>query len=151
MKKKYIAAAGSLLLAAGLLTRCTKTETITETITETVTDTIIQTEIDTLFLDPSLVAEGKEIFRHDTFGDEAFWSGVLHLDKAILGEANGGYGDGVSPATALVVGLKVDAEALPSEVVSAIQAGQVDLEDPATTVELLRLNSVVGVLSLIHI
>ncbi|EAR16148.1 hypothetical protein [Robiginitalea biformata] len=145
MKKKYIAAAGSLLLAAGLLTRCTKTETITETITETVTDTIIQTEIDTLFLDPSLVAEGKEIFRHDTFGDEAFWSGVLHLDKAILGEANGGYGDGVSPATALVVGLKVDAEALPSEVVSAIQAGQVDLEDPATTVELLRLNSVVGV------
>ena len=91
------------------------------------------------------MAEGKEIFRHDTFGDEAFWSGVLHLDKAILGEANGGYGDGVSPATALVVGLKVDAEALPSEVVSAIQAGQVDLEDPATTVELLRLNSVVGV------
>ncbi len=131
-----------LFFVVGFFASCTKTRTITETITET--DTIIQTSVDTLHLDPILVVEGKEIFRHDTFGDEAFWSGILHIDKAISGENNGGYGDGVSPATALAVGLKVDSEALPSEVVSAIQAGDVDLDDPATTVELLRLNSVVG-------
>ena len=60
-----------------------------------------------------LVRDGKQIFRFDTFGDEDFWSGLLHIDKAIAGAANGGFGDGVSPKTALSVGLKVDAEALP--------------------------------------
>jgi len=93
----------------------------------------------------SLVQEGKQIFRFDTFGDEAFWSGVLHLDKAIAGAANGGYGPGVSPNTALAVGLKVDAEALPPEVVAGIQSGAVRLDDPATTLALLKLNAVVGV------
>src|SRR6188508_1161937 len=58
-----------------------------------------------------LVNEGKNIFRFDTFGDEEFWSGLLHIDKAIAGAANGGFGSGVSPRTALAVGLKVDAEA----------------------------------------
>lgn len=116
---------------------CKKTKVIIETITETITDT--------LHLDPALVAEGKQIFRYDTFGDEAFWSDVLHIDKAVIGEKQGGYGPGVSPVTALSVGLKVDAEALPAEVVDAISAGEVDLEDPATTIELLRLNAVVGV------
>lgn len=95
-------------------------------------------------LDPTLVAEGKDIFRFDTFGDEAFWTDVLHIDKAILGNANGGYGAGVSPATALSVGLKVDAEALPASVVTSINNGEVDLDDPATTVALLKLNAVVG-------
>ena len=70
--------------------------------------------LDKPVLDPALVAEGKEIFRFDTFGDEGFWTDVLHIDKAILGDANGGFGSGVSPATALAVGLKVDAEALPA-------------------------------------
>lgn len=135
----------ALLLILPLLTFCTRTETITETITETVTDTIIQTETDTLLLDPILVSEGREIFRYDTFGDEAFWSGILHIDKAIMGQANGGFGDGVSPATALAVGLKVDAEALPADLVTAIQAGAVDLNDAAATLTLLKLNSVVGV------
>lgn len=145
MKTNRVFQHAALLLIFPLLTFCTRTETITETITETVTDTIIQTVTDTLRLDPLLVAEGKEIFRHDTFGDEAFWSGILHIDRAILGEANGGFGDGVSPATALAVGLKVDAEALPSELVSAIQAGAVDLNDVAATLTLLQLNSVVGI------
>ena len=94
---------------------------------------------------PSLIAEGKNIFRYDSFGDEDFWSGLLHIDKAILGANNGGFGPGVSPATALAVGLKVDAEALPPDVVAAISSGAVDLNDPATTVALLKLNSVVGV------
>src|SRR5258705_10012923 len=56
----------------------------------------------------SLVSDGKEIFRFDTFGDEDFWSGLLHIDKAIAGANNGGFGPGVSPKTALAVGLKVD-------------------------------------------
>jgi hypothetical protein len=68
---------------------------------------------------PGLANDGKEIFRHDTFGDEDFWSGLLHLDKAIAGQNNGGFGPGVSPNTALAVGLKVDADALPAEVVAA--------------------------------
>jgi hypothetical protein len=51
--------------------------------------------------DTPIVKEGKEIFRFDTFGDEDFWSGLLHIDKAIKGEKLGGYGPGVSPKTAL--------------------------------------------------
>lgn len=94
---------------------------------------------------PALAQEGKNIFRYDSFGDEDFWSGLLHLDKAIAGEKNGGFGAGVSPKTALAVGLKVDAEALPPSVVSGISSGSVDLDDPATTLALLKLNAVVGV------
>jgi hypothetical protein len=45
----------------------------------------------------------------------------------------------------LSVGLKVDADALPAALVAALKAGKVDLKDPAVTVELLRLNAVVGV------
>jgi cytochrome c553 len=92
-----------------------------------------------------LIDQGKEIFRFDAFGDEDFWSGLLHIDKAILGEANGGYGPGVSPNTALAVGLKVDAEALPPEVVAGITSGAISLDDPKSTIALLKLNAVVGV------
>lgn len=95
--------------------------------------------------DPALVKDGKEIFRFDTFGDEDFWSGLLHIDKAIAGAANGGFGGGVSPKTALAVGLKVDAEALPADVVAGVQSGAINLDDPATTLALLKLNAVVGV------
>jgi hypothetical protein len=91
------------------------------------------------------VREGRNTFRNDTFGDEAFWGGVLHLNEAIAGAANGGVGPGVSPATALAVGLKVDVDALPQTVRKAIAAGQVDLNDPKTTLALLSLDSVVGV------
>jgi len=95
----------------------------------------------------SLVAQGKEIFRFDDFGDKDFWSGLLHIDKAILGEKNGGYGPGVSPATSLAVGLKVDVDALPADVRAGISSGSINLNDPATTVALLKLNAVVGVSS----
>jgi hypothetical protein len=95
--------------------------------------------------DPALVTEGKPIFRYDTFGDEDFWSRLLHLDKAIAGSANGGYGAGVSPKAALAIGLKVDAEALPPNVVTGISNGSINLDDPATTLALLKLNAVVGV------
>ncbi|HKW75871.1 MAG TPA: hypothetical protein VJN64_10125, partial [Terriglobales bacterium] len=76
---------------------------------------------------------------------EDFWGGALGLHKAIEGAKFGGVGPGVSPATALAVGLKVDQDALPLAVVQAIQAGQVDLNDPAVTLTLLKLNAVVGV------
>ena len=95
--------------------------------------------------DPALIADGKNIFRFDSFGDEDFWSGLLHIDKAIAGSANGGFGPGVSPKTALAVGLKVDADALPASVVNGISNGSINLDDPATTLALLKLNAVVGV------
>ena len=93
----------------------------------------------------TLVAQGKQSFRFDTFGDQAFWGDTLHLNQAIAGAANGGVGPGVSPKTALSVGLKVDVDALPGSVQSAIANGQVNLDDPAVTLTLLKLNSVVGV------
>ena len=92
-----------------------------------------------------LVAEGKQIFRFDTFGDEDFWGGQLHLHQAIQGEQFGGVGPGVSPATALSVGLKVDVDALPRSLQRQILRGNVDLNDPAVTLALLKLNAVVGV------
>lgn len=92
-----------------------------------------------------LIEEGRRIFRFDTFGDEAFWGESLKLHQAIAGAKHGGVGLGVSPKTALAVGLKVDVDALPASLKSQLAAGQVDLDDPAITVELLRLNAVVGV------
>jgi cytochrome c5 len=93
----------------------------------------------------AMMDDGKKIFRYDTFGSEAFWGDALGLHKAIAGEKNGGVGPGVSPKTALAVGLKVDAEALPAALVAQIKAGKVNLDDPATTIALLKLNAVVGV------
>ena len=93
----------------------------------------------------SLVRSGRQIFRFDDFGDNAFWGGALQLHRAIEGAAHGGVGPGVSPKTALGVGLKVDVNALPRSVRSALRAGRVDLDSPATTLALLKLNAVVGV------
>src|SRR5215472_12279294 len=91
------------------------------------------------------IDEGRQIFRYDTFGSEAFWGDALQLHKAIAGDKHGGVGGGVSPKTALAVGLKVDADALPDALKQQIKDGKVDLDDPATTLALLKLNSVVGV------
>ncbi|MBZ5724502.1 MAG: hypothetical protein LAP87_05850 [Acidobacteriia bacterium] len=88
---------------------------------------------------------GQQTFRFDTFGDEAFWGDALKLHQAIEGSALGGVGPGVSPATALAVGLKVDADALPGSLVSDVRNGKVNLNSPATTLALLKLNAVVGV------
>jgi len=92
-----------------------------------------------------MVREGRQIFRFDTFDDEAFWGDALQLHRAIAGEKNGGVGPGVSPKTALAVGLKVDLDALPVALQQQLKAGQVNLDDPATTLALLKLNAVVGV------
>jgi hypothetical protein len=91
------------------------------------------------------IDHGRKTFRFDTFGDEQFWGGSLKLHQAIEGQKFGGVGPGVSPATALAVGLKVDVDALPQSVQLALRAGKVDLQDPAVTLALLKLNSVVGV------
>jgi len=93
----------------------------------------------------SLFTRGRNIFRFDTFGDQAFWGDALQLHRAIAGAENGGVGPGVSPKTALAVGLKVDATAIPKQVAAAIKAGKVDLNDPKVTLDLLKLNAVVGV------
>ena len=92
-----------------------------------------------------MLEDGRRIFRFDTFGSEAFFGDALQLHKAIAGARNGGVGQGVSPKTALAVGLKVDSAALPDTLKSQLRAGTVDLDDPATTLALLRLNAVVGV------
>jgi hypothetical protein len=92
-----------------------------------------------------LLERGRQIFRYDTFGDEAFWGDTLKLHLAIEGERLGGVGPGVSPATALAVGLKVDSDALPPALKQALLLGQVDLNDPASTLALLDANAVVGV------
>jgi cytochrome c5 len=91
-----------------------------------------------------LLAQGRRVFRYDTFGDQAFWGGALQLNRAIAGKKNGGVGPGVSPKTALAVGLKVDASKIPSKVAKAIKAGKVNLNDPKVTLALLKLNAVVG-------
>jgi mono/diheme cytochrome c family protein len=92
-----------------------------------------------------MIDEGRQIFRFDTFSSEAFWGDALQLHKAIAGEKNGGIGAGVSPKTALAVGLKVDVDALPATLRGQLKAGKVNLDDSATTVALLKLNAVVGV------
>ncbi len=91
-----------------------------------------------------LIREGKQTFRFDTFGDEQFWTNALHLEKAIEGSKHGGVGPGLSPKAALGAGLKVDVNALPRPVLKALKKGKVDLNDPATTLALLKLNAVVG-------
>ena len=92
-----------------------------------------------------LVDQGRQIFRFDTFGDEQFWGDSLKLHRAVAGAANGGVGPGLSPRAALGIGLKVDVDALPPELQQALQRGEVDLDDPAVTLALLKLQAVVGV------
>src|SRR5262249_21987010 len=80
--------------------------------------------------------QGRNTFRFDTFGDEAFWGGTLQLHQAIAR---------TSPRAALSLGLKVDVDALPSDLANKIQKGKVNLDDPRVTLSLLKLNAVVGV------
>jgi hypothetical protein len=92
-----------------------------------------------------MAEQGKQTFRFDTFGDEAFWGDTLKLHRAIEGSTFGGVGSGVSPNTALSVGLKVDVDALTQELVTQLKNGTVNLDDPANTLALIKLNSVVGI------
>lgn len=90
----------------------------------------------------ALIAQGRQIFRFDTFGDEIFWTDTLRMNEVISAA--------VDPLTALSVGLKVDMEALPATVVQGIQSGDISLTSPATTVALLKLDAVVGVKGMVE-
>ena len=94
------------------------------------------TQTSSALSDAALIAQGKEIFRFDTFGDETQWTDTLRLHEVIT--------KAVSPVVALSVGLKVDSEALPAAVVQGIQNKSIDLASPATTIALIKLNAVVG-------
>lgn len=92
-----------------------------------------------------MMKEGQETFRYDTFGSEDYWSGELQLHKAILGAKEKGVGPGLTPNAALKAGLKVDIGKLPKTLVTVIQERAISLENPETTVALLRADAVVGV------
>ena len=92
-----------------------------------------------------MIQEGRQTFRFDTFGHEAFWGDTLKLHQVIEGSAFGGEGPGVSPAAAVAIGLKVDSDALPQSLVEDVAAGRIELNSPAITLALLKLNAVVGV------
>jgi cytochrome c peroxidase len=83
-----------------------------------------------------MLAEGKQTFRFDTFGDEAFWGGQLRLQETLAT---------LSPSNALALGLKVDVAALPPRLVQQIRHGKLDVTDPKNTAALLQANAVVGV------
>src|SRR5262245_8573196 len=83
-----------------------------------------------------MIAEGRRIFRYETFGDEGFWTGKLGMPQAV---------SALPPRTALDLGLKVDAEALRPNVLERLKHGKVNLDDPAVTVELVREKAVLGV------
>jgi mono/diheme cytochrome c family protein len=87
-------------------------------------------------VDARLARQGRDIFRFETFGDETFWTDTLQMNTVVQ--------SAVDPTTALSVGLKVDATALPAEVVAGVEDGSISLTEPATTLALLKLNAVVG-------
>lgn len=89
--------------------------------------------------------EGKKIFRWDSFGSEAFWGDQLQLHQAILGEKKGGVGPGLTPRQALQLGLKADVGAVPRLLLEVLKERAVSLDNPETTLELLRAGAVVGV------
>jgi mono/diheme cytochrome c family protein len=88
-------------------------------------------------LNPELQSQGQDVFRFETFGDETQWTDTLKMNEVIQAA--------VDPTTALSVGLKVDAEALPAQVVAGVQDGSISLTSPATTLALIKLGAVVGV------
>ena len=105
---------------------------------ETEFDRLTASNIDRLF------SEGRKAFRFDTFGDESFWGDMLKLHQAIEGSKFGGVGPGISPRAALGLGLKVDVDALPKGFVKDVERGKVNVNDPATTLALLRMDAIVG-------
>src|SRR4029079_16271406 len=116
--KRNVVVLGGLLVVAGLGVGCDSDNNKVPTI------------------DVTKAMQGKDVFRSDTFGDETFWTDTLMMNQVI---------QTVDPMTALSVGLKVDAEALPAAVVAGVQDGSISLTSPATTIALLKLKAVVGV------
>jgi hypothetical protein len=93
-----------------------------------------------------MMEKGKAVFRFETFGDEIFWTDKLKLHKVLVNEKHGGTGNGLAPKDALAAGIKVDLRMLPEFLKQKIKEGKF-LDDPLVTLELLRLNAVVGVVA----
>jgi hypothetical protein len=93
-----------------------------------------------------MMDKGKAVFRFETFGDEAFWTDKLQLHKVLVSEEHGGVGKGLAPKDALAAGIKVDLRMLPEFLKQKIKEGKF-LDDPWVTLELLRINAVVGVVA----
>jgi hypothetical protein len=102
-------------------------------------DSVIEDHVD------RMMENGRQVFRYDTFGSESFWGDQLKLHEAISGKKQGGQGPGLTPKQALQLGLKVDQGSVPATLLEVIKGGAVSLENPETTLELLRANAVVGV------
>jgi hypothetical protein len=137
IKKVYgqVILVGLAIAAAVLLANCSGKSGAQTASTDPIRDNALK-----------MVDAGKQTFRFDTFGDEAFWGDTIKLHQAIEGSAfAGGVGAGVSPKTALAVGLKVDLDALPQDLVNQLKNGTLNLDDPANTLALIKLNAVLGV------
>jgi hypothetical protein len=128
------------VLAAGLTTLSVRAQRVGTHAAPGTFDATIEQNLDEMF------GRGLQVFRFDTFGDERFWSDTLKLHQAIAGARNGGVGPGVSPATALAVGLKLDVDTVPQPVLAGIKNGSVDLNDPGNTLALINAKSVIGVM-----
>jgi hypothetical protein len=93
----------------------------------------------------TLLARGRDVFRDETFGSEHFWGDKLRLHEVIAGEKHGGTGQGLSPRTALAVGLRVDFGRIPGALGDVIKGGTLSFDDPENTNTLLKHNAVVGI------
>jgi cytochrome c peroxidase len=144
---RILMVAGAILLVTAATLKLRQTSALVQAqpaaVTESFDSTIKQNA-------QRMLEEGRRIFRYDTFGSEAFWGDQLRLHQSIVGQKLGGVGAGVSPKMALSLGLKVDVEALPADLVAQIKAGKVDMDDPASTVALLKANAVVGVTAFLN-
>lgn len=93
-----------------------------------------------------MLEKGKAVFRFETFGDEVFWTDKLKLHMALVDKEHGGIGKGLTPKEALAAGVKVDLHLLPELLKNKIKEGKF-LDDPFITLDLLKLNAVVGVVA----
>ena len=89
---------------------------------------------------------GRDVFRFETFGNEGFWTDAMRLPQGITGAK-------VTPIDALKLGLLVDIDAIPADMLAAL-VGELKtdlsprnaplLNDPATTMKLIAANAIPG-------
>jgi len=101
-------------------------------------DSVIEDYVD------RMMKTGRQVFRYDTFGSEAFWGDKLKLHEAIASEKEGGIGAGLTPKRALEKGAQSRSRVCSRSLLEVIKGGAVSLENPKTTVELLRANGIKG-------
>ena len=88
-----------------------------------------------------MVERGRDIFLNATFGNEAFFGGVVGLQDLL---------NNLAPSAAVGAGVQVDVSRVPAEIVAVLTGDDFDsklaaLEDPAVTRALLQADAVVGV------